>query len=256
MPCYSNREKNPQGNHINTSPLYQFGHEDFRKFEPNCIFISHWHADHFLGLYSLDRDFFVGTAAKEKGLVIAPYIEKADDVTEQAKLMICYLIDNDLIRFVYSSKNSIKQIYDTPNCKMYFVNCPLNKGNGEIDINSVSLVLWMKNTLFPGDCFIGSLPPGIQRLIIERMIVPHHGSLNGNSMIPLGKNALNATCPGESAYVCIGNHPKNWDHPNQQVITLYEQAFNNVYRTDGDPSNPNPMVESRTEGNFTFTLKW
>ena len=256
LPWYDNREKDSTKTHVNTKPLYQFGHEDLSRLDLDYVFISHWHVDHYLGLYSLDRDFFVGTAAKEKGLVIAPYIEKADDITEQAKLMLCYLIDNDLIRFVYASPNSIRQIYNTDNCKLYFVNCPLDKGNGETDINSVSLVLWMKYTLFPGDCFIGSLPPAIQRLIIERMIIPHHGSLNGNSMIPLGKNTLNATCPGKTAYVCVGNHLQSWKHPEPLVINMYKSAFDKVYRTDGDPSNSNPVVESRIEDNFTFTLKW
>lgn len=202
----------------------------------NSVVISHWHDDHYLGMFSLKRSFFIGGKA---GIVLAPLYRKN---TKLAYRLVAYLIKRKRILF-------IKRECYIQNSKAE-ENCVLFRLCDKKDINNDSLLLLMNNTLFPGDCFhdrwesiVNNCPKIKGR--VENMLVIHHGSNIGN---PIQKsNYLEAVLSvvRHKAIICVGNNKSetegmNYHHPDNDVIQYYKNlGFEQVIRTDSDTEDEN-----------------
>jgi beta-lactamase superfamily II metal-dependent hydrolase len=198
----------------------------------NSIVISHWHDDHYLGMFSIKRSFYIGSKA---GLVIAPLFNKN---TKLAYRLVAYLIKRRKIQFIKEE-------------------CFVTNSNGDRDylafrlcddkdVNNDSILLLMKNTLFPGDCFHDRWKDIIEysqindKGRVENMLVIHHGSRLGN---PTQRSKFLEAVLSDvrhKAIICVGNNDSetenmHYHHPDDDVIHYYENiGFEQVIRTDSD----------------------
>lgn len=221
--------------------------DDYKKMmdrsviNPAVLIISHWHSDHFRGLYVFVRRMLKGNYRIK---IIAPrYIVDKKNYYKTDNL-VKYLIKNQSIVFTeddysYSCLNpNDNRIYRLMRIKAV-----------EANDNDNCLVLQMNNTLLPGDCSYDKWPDefgmdnGQNKMPITRnILVTHHAAADHTQLI---RNKLStikdpAISP-RKAIVCVGQN--NYNHPSKPVEKAYEDEGFSVYETK------NGMISS-AEFNF------
>ena len=199
----------------------------------NSIVISHWHDDHYLGMFSLKRSFYIGSKA---GLVIAPLFKNN---TKLAYRLVAYLIKRRKILFINE-----KCFVTNSNGDKDFI---IFRLCDDKDINNDSILLLMNNTLFPGDCFHDRWKDIIKycqtngKGRVENILVIHHGSKLGNPIQQSENLEAVLSDVRHKAIICVGNNDSesegvHFHHPDDDVIRYYSQylRFEQVIRTDSN----------------------
>lgn len=157
--------------------------------QPDYIFISHWHVDHFRGFTLLQKSCFnlcqSYRTKKCKWICTLPVKGRDYTVLKYYSRLINYLIFNNMITFIGQSGVVIKNSAASDSDKVI-----LYKGTGKTaikycnksskveDTNAYGLMLQIGHTLFAGDCMYGNWPPELVNDFknITQMIIPHHES--------------------------------------------------------------------------------
>jgi Predicted hydrolase (metallo-beta-lactamase superfamily) len=227
-----------ENKHKNSVDCNATGLHDYAKYKnvnPNLIIISHWHCDHFVGAFMLDRTAYKGNTASKW---IAPHYYD-NKQNNNANRLVSYLIRNDIISFV---GDGYKGYSGNGNYNLFRVNIrstygnPTRRKNGITKLkngdfkNNDCLLLQLNKTLLPGDCYYEYWPTQFGIKVnndFENIIVPHHGaytslienssnvSINTDNII---KGIYNIR---KKAIICTGNN--GYGHPSDKVIQLYQK---------------------------------
>lgn len=177
-----------------------------KKYNPNCIVISHWHYDHFSAYTHLDY-------YKKNITWLVPWVSSEKEITSACRL-VKYLQNKKTSHTVYCLDGEGLLYNDSNGLQIW-------KGQKTSDPNTGSIILRIRNTLFPGDSLYRYWPDDLVDSLgsISNLIVPHHGSSISQSLAAYQRNVLvihsfsNST--DKNAYVSVGfniyNHP-NFDH--------------------------------------------
>lgn len=201
------------------------------KFNPNVVFLSHWHTDHYKGAFIMPRSVYIGQTA---AMWIAPCYTLSNKLNN-ANRLVGYLMKTGHIAFVDDDYKNTNY-----NVSLYRV-----KSGVSNDLNNDCIILQLNKTLLPGDCYYdywpaeyGKVKQGVNRLSnqMENVVITHHGSSgsrSGESEEKLKK--LFKKSPAK-AYVCVGENP--WKHPNGAVIDMFKDpshlGFHDVISTKDD----------------------
>lgn len=192
----------------------------------DLVILTHAHADHATGLLAVldqyDVKQFWYTGAQYDS---ATYQELVDKLT-QAKIPVQLANQGDYLSLDQTSLN---------------VSFPLQERPTNTDPNETSVVntFQYKNftTLFTGDVYVndekklvGVLPD------VDVIKIPHHGSRTSSS-----QELINKTQP-EVGVIEVGANNK-FGHPAPDVLSRYQSAQTQIYRTDQDG-----MIEIITDG--------
>lgn len=200
---------------------------------PEALIISHWHSDHFNGIYVLHRDMFFGT---NRMIVIAPRYIVNDDNYELTNRLIKFLINKGSIIFV----DDVFEYGDRSN-KCYYRLMRVNERNENYNENC--LMLRINKTLLAGDCEYYAWPAklfednsGNNVKKVNNIIIPHHaayyntqGILNCITPIMSSTPKLAIACVGHNTY---GDGNPLRDHPVQSVLGAYDHENFDVLCTN------------------------
>ena len=213
------------------------------KNTPSFFILSHWHTDHFVGIYSAKKDYFdkdwfapdcydacVGAKrlAKyldlKKHLFLAKRYSKDKTISKES----CRLIGKPIN--IKGAKTNILATYKLymggkANCDGSFPNCEgivieytkyINSGNIVVlmmgDVNYSSFNEARKN----------NNDPQIADSQIEYLIAPHHGSEHTDYGELVAQNS-NSVKKGELAIICCANNSKH--RPNAEHRKKLEERF-------------------------------
>ena len=174
-----------------------------KKYNPNCIVISHWHYDHFSAYTHLDY--------YNKNITwLVPWVSSEKEITSACRL-VKYLLKKKACHTVYCLDGEGLLYSDSNDLQIW-------KGQKTSDPNTGSIILRIKNALFPGDSLYKYWPDDLVSSLgsISNLIVPHHGSSISQSLPAYQRNVLvihsfsNST--DKNAYVSVGFNIYN--HPN------------------------------------------
>ncbi len=176
---------------------------------PNVVFISHWHTDHFKGAFILPRNVYTG---KNRAMWIAPYY-KVNGKNNNANRLVAYLVETGQIAFVGDVYS-----YSKNNIALFRV-----KTSDPSDLNNDCILLQLNSTLLPGDCFYENWPTnyGMQNNI-KNLIISHHASKSSCSVNTESKLRTIFKNGTNKAYVCVGMN--DWGHPDGGVIDMFSDA--------------------------------
>lgn len=221
---------------------YRNGDQELWRNNPKKIIISHWHSDHYLGLFSLDRKFYKGRNA---GRVIAPMSRTETSFVE--KRLVAYLLKNNMLTCLEAVHGSFRRAYRGKDCKAYMVRCPRPVGKN-YDMNNDCVVLQIGHTLLTGDCDYSRWPEQYGLIngeaAVTNIIVPHHGSLKdfGNApeegrpdprkpkLIDFMQSRLNAN--RGKAIFCVGFN--NTNLPDEDAVDAFREMGFEVFKTNDE----------------------
>ena len=192
------------------------------KFVPDCIIVSHWHADHFAAYIHL-RDI-----GKGKKWIVPPITERT--ITSAIRL-IKFLIKNHTRDAVCCMKER-ECVYDN------MFGFQIWKGNAiNGDLNSGSYIIRLNSALLAGDCLYEFWPSELVKNLssVTHLVVPHHGSSLDKGKCHSAKSIPVIQQFGKvkdrRAYVCVGSN--GYGHPDTvgHLRELKKQRFD-IVRTD------------------------
>lgn len=209
------------------------------QFNPDIIFISHWHTDHYKGAFILPRSVYTG---KNKAMWIAPTYVLSGSLNN-ANRLVGYLMKTGRIAFVGDGYHNTNH-----NIGFYRVNA-----NPADTLNNDCILLQLNKTLLPGDCYYKYWPGNYGKVIqgantllnqMENVILSHHASKSSCSdkseakLKPLFKRTPN------KAYVCVGQN--SWKHPDDTVLKMFKEpshlGFHDVISTKDDTRKDTEFV--------------
>ncbi len=175
-------------------------------YRPSVVFISHWHSDHFEGLYYLNKDFWQDDSV----VFIAP---KVSDREKEFDLVKYLIKSNKLIQINNYSQDY--SVYSYNDIKLFFGK---GKGNDTNELNSRGLLLQLNKTLLPGDCNMEYWPDDFGKdnngnyIKYESICIPHHGA-SGCINDELENYISDDVC----FYLCCG-YNNEYKHPNKNEV--------------------------------------
>lgn len=187
---------------------------------PQTVLISHWHTDHYNGLFLLNKRTI------ENMVVFAPnYIDcsvyghsSTSEDNENLRLLINYLEKNNRI---YCLSNSLS-ISNNNNSKVKISvtkNTNSNKNNWHGNGLLINICGKSKNAVLPGDCDFADWPSQLQNDQYDFIVIPHHGSetsISEQQLIQIHKADSNA-------YVCTGINDYTGKDPNDDKTHPYSK---------------------------------
>lgn len=189
-------------------------------YNPDCIFISHWHLDHFAAYKDLNN-YGIGS------VWILPKIVSKKDI-KSANRLLNYLATNKVTVYYL---NSIGKIYDNG-----VVQLLSSTSAKDSDPNSRSLMLKINSTLFSADCLYEYWPDYLKNNLnsVMRLVVPHHCSklsktTKGQSYEKAIFDSFRQT-QFKQAYICKGFN--TYHHPNPDHLTELCKATFNILFTE------------------------
>lgn len=209
-----------------------------KKYKPDFVMISHLHYDHLVGfIHMSDQGINCHwiMPMPERGLKDFTVVRIILYVLKKQKLT---LVRGGYGRRLYANKNY---------CDFeVFRGKKTLKKNDEIDLNSGSLMLRIRNALFSGDCMYKDWPKALKRkrLLnkIDWLVAPHHGSYPNVTSSARASDKANAEANAKvmemlkgkkrSAIVCVGHN--DYDHPRDAHFeNLINNGVDSIYVTGG-----------------------
>jgi competence protein ComEC len=171
------------------------------------VFISHFHEDHYKGLFPIMEDLEI------EALYVNNVIPDADLEHAVKKFNIPVFIVKEGSRFDFGGS---------------YIECIYSSGNSYTDENNNSLVLLLrskgKSTLFTGDIEVE-----VERLLtgydVDILKVAHHGSRTSSSV-----DHISRLLP-EVSVISAGRN-NSFGHPHDSVLETLEKFGSSIYRTD------------------------
>ena len=230
-----------------------------KKYKPDFVMISHLHYDHLLGFIHLcdeaikchwimpvPEEIFVPLIEEDKAESEEnPEAEPEEKPKEENKngvnditvvRFILYVLNNQKLILVRGGYG--RRLYANKNyCDFeVFRGKKTLKKNDEIDLNSGSLMLRIRNALFSADCMYKDWPTALKRkrLLnkIDWLVAPHHGAFPSdetNDNIEVMKRLKGKK---RSAIVCVGHN--SYGHPvNAHFDNLINNDVDSIYVTGG-----------------------
>ena len=214
------------------------------KNTPSFFILSHWHTDHFVGIYSAKKDYFdkdwfapdcydacVGAKRLAKYLDLKKHLFLAERYSKDKTISkeSCRLIGKPIN--IKGAKTNILATYKLymggkakcdgsfPNCEGIVIEYTKYTNSGNIvvlmmgDVNYASFNEARKN----------NNDPQIADSQIEYLIAPHHGSEHTDYGELVAQNS-NSVKKGELAIICCTNKPSE-DRPNDAHRKMLEKRF-------------------------------
>ncbi len=228
---------------------YSFINDNPRINDTKYFILSHWHGDHFSGLYCVSDDFW-----KKDHLFIAPEMVSNEISVGYHKRLVAFMIRKGLLIIIPKDYNN-QLVYDSNN------GCRIMKGKGYKikrngtrveDPNNSSLVIQLKNTLMSGDCDCVCWPDDYGKdngryKIFKQIVGPHHCGEDSITADFVNSDLCNVSDQDTVVYFCVGANTYNHPYSDQ-----YEFVRNNItgnivmtnkdYDTDEVVNELNPVV--------------
>ncbi len=208
-------------------------------FDPDIIFISHWHTDHYKGAFIMPRNIYIGN---RKAMWVAPYYILSSNLYN-ANRLVGYLMKTGRIAFVGDK-------YQNTNYNIGFYR--VNKGN-KSDLNHDCILLQLNKTLLPGDCYYDNWPDDYGKVLkgsnvlinqMENVVISHHASNSSCSDDSEAKLKVLFKRTPNKAFACVGHNP--WGHPHAKVLKMFDEpahlGFHDVICTNDDTRKETEFV--------------
>ena len=205
------------------------------RYYPHMVFITHWHSDHFEGLYYLSERFWQDASV----FFIAPEVGDREKKYDLVKYLIKSkkLIQIDLSSagkevYVHGVNNRIKLFLGKDSTN----DCLNPRAEENKIINSRSLLLQLNKTLLPGDCNMKYWPDDYGKddngnyNEYDHILIPHHGGVDCIDESKLDNYMSNDV----HLYLCCGYNNEH-EHPRPEIV--------NILNGLSDPSNGQRTVE-------------
>jgi len=202
--------------------------------EIDIVFLSHPHADHFIGLIEVMKRYRVHQYLSEKLVNHSEAYKAFEQVLSQKAIPVKHIYQNDRVRL---GSLEIKVLGPSHE----FLRATSPHGTIAESQNFGSLLLHMSygsfDALFTGDMQDVQLSEDTKALkrSIELFQVPHHGSKSGFSL-----ETIKRISP-ELAIISVGQN--NYGHPAKSILELLSLEKTRYKRTDN-----NGTVEVITDG--------
>lgn len=202
-------------NNVDTVASQIFDSVNLSSFNPQVIFISHWHLDHYRAVYTLNRDVYLGKKASV--WIVPKYMAKNSSSPLSTDRLISFLINTKKVLFVDepNKPNYFEEIYNSSSVSLYRV-------KKDSKLNNDCIILQLNQTLMTGDCDYENWVYDCKRTdTVKCLIVPHHGDLS--SKTPTEESKLKTDYANlEYAYFCVGKN--EYGHPEDEIKEMFEEA--------------------------------
>ena len=199
-----------------------------KKYKPDFVMISHLHYDHLLGfIHMCDQGINCHwiMPMPEGGLYDFTVVRIILYVSNKKKLT--------LVREKYGEKLYGNGDY----CDFeVFRGIKSLDDHGNIDLNSGSLILRIRNALFSGDCMYKYWPTSLKQkeLLnkIDWLVAPHHGAFRSDETKDNSEVMESFKGKKRSAVVCVGHN--DYHHPRDAHFeNLIKNDVDSIYVTGG-----------------------
>lgn len=187
----------------------------------DLVMISHPHADHFMGMFSVLTNYTVKTYMSEKIKNRSTSFEELENLISAKNVPVKYLGKGDRISFPDGLVLHVRGPSEA------FLERVSPTGNINDVTELVSLIVEVEygdfTALLTGDSQVSGLEDaGVRDVVFLQ--VPHHGSASG-----LDARVLGVIDP-EVATISVGKN--KYGHPTEEILSLLEDDRINTYRTD------------------------